>query len=398
MPTVSLRPSILAALLACACASPLAVPADARSAAPASTLFTFTGRGNGHGVGMPQYGAYGAALRGWSAQRILAYYYRGAAISRIADGAVRVLLSTQRPAVAAVSAGPWQIVDEAAQPNTAVALDPGRTYTLAPQGAGVAIRAGAGSVLAVFPGPVRLQPISPTGVVTVGGRTYRGAMRVLRDGARLDVINVVDLEQYLTGIVPGEMPARWGDRAPAALQAQAIAARSYAVATVKPGQAYDLFPDERSQFYVGVDGEDRRATGAVAATRGQVLTYAGRVIVAYFSSSSGGRTEDVQNVFPAVAPEPYLTSVPDPFDSTSPFHVWGPGDRKVVSGARLGRLLGVGPVVSARVLRRGVSPRVVTMQVVTAAGVRRDVSGRLVRKALGLRDTWFYVRRAASGR
>ena len=211
-------------LIPLACAAAGLLPAAAAPAASARASFVFTGRGFGHGVGMPQYGAYGAALQGWSASRILAYYYRGATISKIGDGAVRVLLASGRPRIGVGSPGAWQIVDEAAQPNTAVALDPGTRYVLTPSGAGIALRKAAGGPpLATFPGPVRLQPIAADGTTTLGTHTYRGAMRVLRDGGGLDAVNVVDLEQYLDGIVPGEMPARWGDDAPAALQAQAIA-------------------------------------------------------------------------------------------------------------------------------------------------------------------------------
>jgi SpoIID/LytB domain protein len=382
-------------LIPLACAAAGLLPAVAAPATSAQATFTFTGRGFGHGVGMPQYGAYGAALQGWSATRILTYYYRGATIGTIADGAVRVLLASGRRRIGIGSQGAWQIVDEAARPNTAVALDPGTRYLLTPSGAGIALRkASGGRPLATYPGPVRLQPIAADGTTTLGIHTYRGAMRILRDGGRLDAVNVVDLERYLAGIVPGEMPARWGDDAPAALRAQAIAGRSYAVATLKPSQSFDLYPDTRSQYYVGVDGEDPRSTAAVNATRGQVLTYGGKVIVAYFYSSSGGRTESVQNAFPGSPPEPYLSSVPDPFDRTSPFHVWGVKDRRIVSGARLGRLLGApGPVVAARVVQRGSSPRVVTMRVTTANGASMEVSGRQVRKVLDLRDTWFYVTR-----
>jgi stage II sporulation protein D len=143
-----------------------------------------------------------------------------------------------------------------------------------------------------------------------------------------DLVNVVGLDDYLLGVVPREMPASWGDDSLAALVAQAVAARSYALATLKPTANYDLFDDDRSQVYGGVAAEDPRTTRAVQSTRGTVLTYDGAVITAFFFSTSGGRTEDVQNVFRS-GPRPYLVSVPDPYDRISPYHDWPdpPGDR-----------------------------------------------------------------------
>src|SRR5262249_16941985 len=148
-----------------------------------------------------------------------------------------------------------------------------------------------------------------------------------------------DLEQYLDGVVGREMPAKWGDDAPAALQAQAIAARTYAMANAKPASPYDMFADQRSQVYGGVAAEDPRTIAAVDATRGQVLTYNGGLITAYYFSTSGGRTESVQNVFGST-PVPYLVSVPDPFDAGSPYHSAWPQPVSV-TGARLARLFGL---------------------------------------------------------
>jgi stage II sporulation protein D len=121
-----------------------------------------------------------------------------------------------------------------------------------------------------------------------------------------------------------------------------------------------------------------------------VLTYHGQVITAFFFSTSGGRTEDVQNVFRASGPRPYLVSVPDPFDRLSPFHVWP--DPPTFTAARLGRLLTLdGPVTDVKILRRGVSPRVMEAQFTTVSGKKTTFTGTTLRSALGLRDTWFSV-------
>ena len=119
----------------------------------------------------------------------------------------------------------------------------------------------------------------------------------------LTVVNLVTLESYLLGVVASEMPSNWK---PEALETQAIAARTYAVATRKPATSpYDLYPDERSQVYRGLAAEKPTASAAIDATAGQVVLYQGQPIVTYFSSSTGGRTAAAEEVFPT-KPVPYL--------------------------------------------------------------------------------------------
>src|SRR5256885_945437 len=102
---------------------------------------------------------------------------------------------------------------------------------------------------------------------------YRGSMQVDVVSGKLRAIIVVGLEQYLYGVVPSEMPYTW---APEALKAQAVVARSYALATRKSG-AFDLYPDTRSQVYLGVEHEKASSTAAVDGTAGQVVLYQGAV-------------------------------------------------------------------------------------------------------------------------
>lgn len=374
-----------------AIAAALMVGSGASAAPPPQPTFTFTGGGFGHGVGMPQYGAYGAALAGWDARRILAYFYRGTELSILGPGAIRVMLRPGSQRINVSSAGPWQIVDEATEPDTAVELQPATPYTVAPDGDGLVIAGPGGAVLRRFGGTARLQPISPTGSVTLGSGAYRGAMRLTRAGRRVRVVNIVALEQYLWGVVPREMPSKWGDDAPAALQAQAIAARTYAAAGVKPAAEFDVYPDQRSQVYGGVAAEDTRTTAAVDATRQQVLTSGGKLITAYFFSSSGGRTENAENVFTGGGALPYLRSVEDPFDAQhSPYHTWA--DPPTFTASRLGALLGLGaPVARVTVLRRGASGRVLNVRLAAASGTTVELTGPQVRRALGLRDTLFRI-------
>ena len=101
-----------------------------------------------------------------------------------------------------------------------------------------------------LPGPLLFSP--GTAPLTLGGRGYRGSLRVKTTGSALQVVNVLGLESYLLGVVPSEMPNRWPAEA---LAAQAVVARTYALAHLAKGGDYDLYPDTRSQVYGGIAAE-----------------------------------------------------------------------------------------------------------------------------------------------
>ncbi len=230
------------------------------------------------------------------------------------------------------------------------------------------------------PGGVLLRGQAANGVTD--GR-YRGSLELRPGPLGLSAINAVSLEDYLKGVVPGEVPTSWPA---AALRAQAVAARTYAIATSKNGAGFDQYADTRSQMYVGMSGERASTNAAVAATGGQVVAYEGKPIVTYYFSTSGGRTENVENSFLGAEPAPYLRSVADPFDTESPRHRWTVRMTLGQASARLGGLV-KGSLRQIRVLSRGTSPRVVRAQVVGSGG-RTSVTGPQLRSRLGLFDTW----------
>ncbi len=355
-------------------------------------VFTFEGRGFGHGVGMSQYGAYGAARAGRSAQQIIAHYYRGTTIDVLPVTPVRVLLGTRVRAVTLHANGPWGVVAESNPLQVVRSLPPGVDVMVTREGAAVLVSDTDGAELLRAEGPIRFIPSSAQTTTRFKGSRYRGVLRILPEDTSMTVINHVDLEQYLPGVVPREMPSKWGDDAPAALEAQAIAARSYAMATRRTVGAFDMYADERSQVYGGAGAEDPRTTRAVAATAGQVVTMGGQIVTTYFFSTSGGRTENVENVFRG-SPRSYLVSVRDAsFDAASPHHVWR--DPKSFTDGQLARLLGIPrPVLQTKVLERGVSPRVKLIRFTARNGFVKELRGSEVRKLLGLRDTWFVARR-----
>ena len=219
-------------------------------------------------------------------------------------------------------------------------------------------------------------------LLTLDGRAYRGKLELVPQGEFLRVVNVVALESYLQGVVAGEVPYSWPAEV---LKAQAVAARSYALANLVKGKPFDLYSDVRSQVYGGVAGERPSTSKAVAATAGQVVLYGGKVATTYYFSTSGGKTASAVDVFGFNVP--YLVSRPDPWDKASPYHRWGP----VLLGARtLQSKLGVdGRVVDASATPTP-SGRLRSLVVQTTNGPE-TVPASLVRTALGLRSTWITV-------
>lgn len=149
--------------------------------------------------------------------------------------------------------------------------------------------------------------IKPTsaGFVSAKGRWYRGNIIIQNKNGKLTVINDISLEEYIRGVVPAEMPTSWAYEAH---KAQAIAARSYALANLgkRASLGYDLKDTPDDQAYNGASAETASTNSAVEETKGIVLTYNTKVISAYYSASAGGQT-NVNNWGSSV---PYLRSVP----------------------------------------------------------------------------------------
>jgi stage II sporulation protein D len=229
-----------------------------------------------------------------------------------------------------------------------------------------------------LPGPLLFQPgTSPLQLKHL----YRGSVQVDVVSGKLRAINMVGLEQYLYGVVPSEMPYTWH---PEALKAQAVVARSYALATRKSG-AFDLYPDTRSQVYLGLEHERPSTNTAVDATAGKVVLYEGQVAKTFFFSTSGGRTASAEDVWGEAVP--YLVSVPDPYDSISPYHTWGPF---AYTGAKLARMMKMkGRVVDLQADLNS-SGRIKTLNVVGTKG-NVTIPGADLRQRLGVRSTWFSV-------
>jgi stage II sporulation protein D len=349
----------VAALLAA-----LTLPA---AGADAAGRFWVRGAGYGHGIGMSQYGAQGYALHGWTYRAILRHYYTGTRLASVAPG--------RRAWVLVASGGALRVTHASRADGRA--LDPGHAYVVRAGGGGVAIYATSGRRVARLGAAGTLT--GPRGFTRVEGRGYRGAMRFDAVSGGVRAVNVLSLDDYTRGVIAGEMPASWELEA---LKAQAVAARTYALAE---GRGI-LYPDTRSQVYRGMRGETARTNAAVRATRGRVVTYAGQPAVTFYFSTSGGRTENVEDSFIGATPRPWLKSVSDPYDSISPLHRWTlrftiASAARRLSGLVRGRFKGI------TVLQRGGSPRIVRAAVVGTRG-RTIVTGPTLRARLNAYDTW----------
>jgi stage II sporulation protein D len=362
----------------------------------ATTTTTIYGRGWGHGRGMSQYGAQGAAMAGRTAKQILDFYYPGTTTGRAigwmrikitADTTDGVLVGTPTNLrIRDLSAGKVWTLPRSTTMNQ-WSLDPygehgtilrsfnatKRIWTIWRTPEGRWFFNGA----AQFEGPAVIPLILPSGR-QVG---YRGALRTIDlAGARQDTMNVVPLESYLRGVVPLEAIASWR---PAALQAQAVAARTYsAYSRANAGsRGYDLCDTTACQVYGGYGAEQASTSSAVVATAGQTRLYRNVPILAEFSSSNGGVT--------AAGNQPYQVAKLDGWDAYSgnrnPNASWS----VTRSSTALQAAFGVGAVRSMRVLSRvGIGTwggRVLTMEVVGASG-RVVLTGEQVRLRLGLKS------------
>jgi stage II sporulation protein D len=260
---------------------------------------------------------------------------------------------------------------------------------------GVALRAGAGSGQAVRSPSLSFAPTGG-GLLSLGGKWYRGRLTVIRDRSGLTVINTLRIEDYLLGVIGAELGQR--DVAELdALAAQAIVSRTFAIRNLgkRAGAGFDLLPTVVDQVYGGVGAEDPLSREAVYRTAGQVLTWGGAPIDAFFFSTCAGRTARGTEVF-AAADRPYLTSINDAdgdgraYCRISPRYRWREewtGDQlRTVLRQSLPAAVGtpaeqVGAVRGIEITRRSASDRVLRVTITLDRGAV-DVDGPAVRQVL----------------
>ena len=387
--------SVVAAALVASSASVASAAADPSVKVADQATVTFSGHGWGHGHGMSQYGAEGAARDGKTAAEIVAFYYPGTTLADLTGHVkVEITADTDNDTVVLPRSG-LNVRDLGTKQKWKLPENGATRWRLGVNPAGdsvVAYLTDSWHRFAVLTGDGEFtawgQPV--TLLTPGGGRVqYRGALRSLRpsaDATSRDTVNVLRIDSYLTGVVPREMPASWS---PAAVQAQAIAARSYAAYEMAHplSSTYQICDTTSCQVYGGYSAEDSRSNAAVDATAGQILTFDDEPAFTQFSSSNGG--------WSAAGSVPYLTAVQDPYDviSGNPNHDWSVSfDASVLEHRfpKLGNLKSI--TVTARTGKASYDEggRVSTI-VLHGSNADVTVSGDTFRSVMGLKSTWFDV-------
>ena len=393
---------------------------SAASAAEVPATFAFQGSGYGHGVGMSQIGARAKALAGESATAILQYYYTGTAIETVTDtqilrinvghlltsaklrsdanGAQLQLFAgdlgeTQTAAPVATLASKTSlnlaltnnliaISTTRGSKNTAVAT--GTTFTLRWTGT------------RYLEGPVTVLSLN-TGNTENRYRHGQMSFKIIRDkvlGKRIEIINSVRLQdEYLWGI--SEVPSSWPA---AALEAQAIASRTYAYAkSFKLRAACDcqLYGTISDQTFAGYSKESEPKFGelwkaAVNRTAGSIITFAGAPITAYFTSSSGGATETSEHAWGTATP--YTVSVSDSASVNTVlnprFATWS----REISQSVIAQAFLLPDVVSLNVLSLNPAGTVASIQATSSTGLIAILRGETFRSRSKLPSAWFALK------
>jgi SpoIID/LytB domain protein len=400
--------------------SPITFLPNAASAETVPATFAFQGSGYGHGVGMSQIGARAKALAGESATTILQYYYTGTIVETVTDTQIlRINLGNLLTSAKLRS-------DSKGAELQLFAGDLGETQTATPlltflsktslnlnlSDGLIAISTTRGTTTkAITTGSsftlrwsgTRYQNGSPTVIsLTTNGATkkYRHgqiSLKVIRDktlGKRLAIINSVRLQdEYLWGI--GEVPSSWPTQA---LEAQAIASRTYAYAkSTKIRSACDchLYATISDQTFAGYSKESEPRFGeiwkaAVNRTAGSIITYEGRPITAYFSSSSGGTTETSEHAWGTATP--YTVSVPDSASVDVALNPRFASWTREISQAVVAQAFALPDVISLTVLSNNPAGSVALIQAISADGSFAVLRGETFRSRSKLPSAWFSLK------
>ena len=210
--------------------------------------------------------------------------------------------------------------------------------------------------------PVR---ISGAGLLQFKGRSYRGAFLITQ---RAGLLNVLDVEEYLCGVLPAEVGANWHDEA---LRTQAICARTYVLkqSMNRAEKGYDVVDTDADQVYKGAGVETAKTNKAVASTAGEVLTYGKDLAFTYFHSDSGGHTADIADVWGQTG-IPYLSGVPEIVNYKSPVSVWNAkvSAQKIQSAVKKVTGTDIGAISEVQVSEVDEGGRAITMTFIGSNG------------------------------
>ena len=400
--------------------SPITFLPNAAYAETVPATFAFQGSGYGHGVGMSQIGARAKALAGESATAILQYYYTGTIVETVTETQIlRInlgnLLTSAKLRSDSKGAELQLFAGDLGETQTATPLltFPSKTslnLNLSDGLLAISTTRGpttkaitTGSSFTLRWSGTRYQDGSPTVIsLTTNGATkkYRHgqiSLKVIRDktlGKRLAIINSVRLQdEYLWGI--GEVPSSWPTQA---LEAQAIASRTYAYAkSTKIRSACDchLYATISDQTFAGYSKESEPRFGeiwkaAVNRTAGSIITYEGRPITAYFSSSSGGTTETSEHAWGTATP--YTVSVPDSASVDVALNPRFASWTREIPQAVVAQAFALPDVISLTVLSNNPAGSVALIQAISSDGSFAVLRGETFRSRSKLPSAWFSLK------
>ncbi len=237
------------------------------------------------------------------------------------DQPVRIALATSAENAKVGGTGTWRIYSRNSA-NLVTSGSAGTTMRIERRGNQLVAIKGDGSVTSRQTAPLLIRATTPGSFVTWNGKRYRGELIIRPNNGGLLVVNRLGVESYLRGVVPLEIGgvAKPGDEA--AVEAQAVAARSYSYIHIADAgdRGFDMYASVQDQAYGGADAEQPMSDRAVEGTRNMVLRYAGRIINTPYSSTCGGRTAEVREVWWRRNDEPYLRSISDQIPGTDRYY------------------------------------------------------------------------------
>lgn len=240
---------------------------------------------------------------------------------------------------------------------------------------------------------IKLEPVlkqSTIPVIGFGALKYRGTLFLKRIAAgHINVYNELPFEQYLYGVVPAEMPYSWHVEA---LKAQAVAARNYGIINIgrHTADGFDVCNGTHCQAYRGFGHENARTNQAVDETNGKLVLYDDKLIPTYFHSSSGGRTENSENIWSAVLP--YIKGVDDKYGLGSPYDNWTKQySKKDIQAKLLANRIDVGEINDIVPLSVSVNGRVTSLEIRGTKG-NTKIEKEKIRTIMGssdIKSTWY---------
>ncbi|MDI3518015.1 MAG: stage sporulation protein [Caldanaerobacter sp.] len=288
--------------------------------------------GYGHGVGMTQFGAKGMAEQGFKYDEIIKYYYTGVDINKVdtsnVNVKVKISLDVTSQDIKITSSQPYNVIYKVKDDSTGQIIEKQETFlpdsvtSINYLDGNILIANSQSPEIRTSVDMVKIVPTNDGVLFYVNkARPYEGEFRIYPNPnsipSGLDLINVLPIEEYLRGVVPAEMSPSWPEEA---LKAQILAARTYALVRIKDENIFDVYDTTLSQVYKGISIADPKIDQLIESTKGEVVTYGGKLADTVYSASAGGYTVD--SFFAWKKDVPYLKGKPDPYDTSKYATYW----------------------------------------------------------------------------